>query len=223
VDLMVGKLKRLPETTQEALKQLACLGNVVEIATLTLVQGESEEEIHKALWKAVRAGLIFQQESSYKFLHDRIQQAAYSLIPEEHRAEVHLRIGRALLVSMTADQLGEHLFDVANQFSRGASRLVDRDEKAQVATIDLRSGRKAKASAAYASARAYFSAGTALLDEKDWASHYELMFSLWLERAECEFLTGNFDTAEQLIGELLQRRASKVDQASTISRSNCMK
>ena len=83
-----------------------------------------------------------------------------------------------------------------------------------MATIDLRAGRKAKASAAYASAHAYFSAGMALLDERDWGSQYELTFSLWLERAECEFLTGNFEKAEQLIGELLQRGASKVDQAA---------
>ena len=214
VDLMAGKLKRLSATTQEALKQLACLGNVAEIATLALVHGETEEAMHAALWEAVRAGLVFRQESAYKFLHDRIQQAAYSLIPEEHRADVHLRIGRALLASMTADELAEHLFDVANQLNRGAARLIDRDEKAQVATINLRAGRKAKASAAYASARAYFAAGMALLDERDWGSQYELTFSLWLERAECEFLTGNFDKAEQLIGELLQRGASKVDQAA---------
>ena len=115
---------------------------------------------------------------------------------------------------MTADELAEHLFDVANQFNRGAARLVDRDEKAQVATIDLRAGRKAKASAAYASACVYFAAGMALLDERDWGSQYELMFSLWLERAECEFLSGNFDKAEQLIVELLQRGVSKVDQAA---------
>ena len=205
VDLMAGKLKRFSATTQEALKQLACLGNVAEIATLTLVHGETEEAMHAALWEAVHAGLVFRQDSAYKFLHDRIQQAAYSLIPEEHRAEVHLRIGRVLLASMTADELAEHLFDVANQLNRGAARLVDRDEKAQVATIDLRAGRKAKASAAYASACVYFAAGMALLDERDWGSQYELMFSLWLERAECEFLTGNFDKAEQLIAELLQR------------------
>src|SRR5208337_1581897 len=118
-----------------------------------------------------------------------IQQAAYSLIPEAHRAEVHLRIGRALLASMTIDQLAEHLFDVANQFNRGAARLIDRDEKAQVATIGLRAGRKAKASAAYASAGAYFSAGMSLLDESDWGSRYELTFSVWLERAECEVLS----------------------------------
>jgi PAS domain S-box-containing protein len=214
VDLMAGKLKRFSANTREALKHLACLGNVAEIATLAMVQGETEEAIHGALWEAVRAGLIFQQEGTYKFLHDRIQQAAYSLISEEHRAEVHLALGRALLAGMTPDQLADHLFDVANQLNRGAARLIDRDEKAQVATIDLRAGRKAKASAAYASARAYFSTGMALLDERDWSSQYELTFSLWLERMECEFLTGSFDTAEQLLREILQRGASKVDQAA---------
>jgi PAS domain S-box-containing protein len=214
VDFMAGKLTRFSFTTQEALKQLACLGNVAQVATLALVHGETEETMHAALWEAVRAGLILQQESTYRFLHDRIQQAAYSLIPEDDRAEVHLRIGRVLLANMTADQFAEHLFEVANQLNRGAALLIDRDEKAQVAAIDLRAGRKAKASTAFASACAYFSSGTALLDETAWGSQYELMFSLWLERAECELLCGNFETAEQLIVELLERGASKVDEAA---------
>jgi PAS domain S-box-containing protein len=214
VELMAGKLRRLSSTTQEALKQLACLGNVAPTAALAVVHGETEEAMHAALWGAVHAGLVFREDGAYKFLHDRIQQASYTLIPEEHRAEVHLRIGRVLLASMTVDELAEHLFDVANQFNRGATLLADRDEKAQVATINLRAARKAKVSTAYASACAHLAAGTALLDERDWSSQYELMFSLRLERAECEFLTGNFGIAEQLIGELLQRAASKVDQAA---------
>jgi predicted ATPase len=214
VDLMTGKLQRFSAITQEALKQLACLGNVAEIAALCLVHSETEEAMHAALWDAVHAGLVFRLENTYKFLHDRIQQAAYTLIPEEHRAEVHLRIGRVLRASMTADELADHVFDIANQFNRGAARLVDRDEKAQVATIDLHAGRNAKASAAYASACVYFAAGMALLDERDWGREYALMFSLRLECAECEFLTGNFDLAEQLIVELLRREASKVDRAA---------
>jgi predicted ATPase len=214
VDLMVGKLKRLSGATRAALQQLACLGNQVEIPTLTLVHGESEEEIHTALLEAARTGLILRREGSYAFLHDRVQEAAYALIPEGERAGAHLRIGRVLLASMTADGLAEHLFNVANQLNRGAALLIDRDEKVRVATIDLRAGRKAKVSAAYASARAYFSAGMALLAERDWSSQYELTFSLWLERAECELLTGNFENAEQLIVELLRRGASKVDQAA---------
>jgi predicted ATPase len=213
VELVAGKLRRFSVKTQKALKQFACLGNVAEIATLTLVHGVTEEAMHAALWEALHAGLVFRLDSAYKFMHDRIQQAAYSLIPEDQRAEVHLCIGRVLLASMDEDELAEHLFDVATQFNRGATRLVDPDEKAQVATIDLRTGRKAKASAAYASARVYFAAGTALLEERNWGSRFELMFNLWLERAECEFLSGNFDQAEQFIMELLQRGRSKVDQA----------
>jgi PAS domain S-box-containing protein len=115
---------------------------------------------------------------------------------------------------MTADSLAEHLFDVSNQLNRGAARLVDRDEKTKVATIDLRAGRKAKASAAYASANVYLAAGMALLDETYWASQYELMFSLRLECAACQFLTGEFDTTEQLLVGLLQRAAAKVDRAA---------
>ncbi|HXC78384.1 MAG TPA: hypothetical protein VNU19_15210, partial [Candidatus Acidoferrum sp.] len=214
VDLMVRKLQRLSITTQDALKHLACLGNTVEIGTLALIQSNTEEEMHRRLWEAVHAGLIIHQGNVYQFLHDRIQQAAYSTLPEEHRAAVHLSIGRKLLANMTADELTEQLFEVANQLNRGATLIVDRDEKAQVATINLRAGRKAKASAAYASARAYLASGMALLDERDWSSRYELTFSLWIERAQCELQSGNFEKAEKLIVELMRRGATKVDQAA---------
>jgi predicted ATPase/signal transduction histidine kinase len=219
VELMAGKLRRLSVRTQEALKQLACLGNIAEIATLTLVQGETAETVHAALWEAVCAGLVVHLEETYKFLHDRIQQAAYSLIPEEQRAGVHLRIGRMLLARMTADQLADHLFDVANQLNRGAERLIDRDERVRVATIDLRAGRKAKASAAYVSAGAYFAAGLTLLDQPDWGIQHELIFSLTLELAECELLGGGMERAAQLIEELLQRAASDVEFAD----ASCLK
>ncbi len=213
VDLMVEKLKRLSGRTQTALQTLACLGHVVEFTTLTRVFRKSEEEIHISLLEPVRAGLILCLEGSYAFLHDRIQEAAYALIPDGDRAGAHLGIGRVLLAAMSEEQLAEQPFDVANQFNRGAVLLVDWNEKAEAAAINLRAGRKAKASTAYASAREYFSLGMALL-ESDWSSQHELMFSLCLERAECEFLTGNIDTAEQLIGELLQHGISKIDQAA---------
>ena len=213
VDLMLGKLRRLPSQTQTALQQLACLGNVADIGLLSLSTGQSPEELHARLWEAVRTGLILRLEKSYAFLHDRIHEAAYALIPGNARAELHLRIGRRLLAG-SADGLTEHLFDVANQLDRGATLLVDDDEKVRVATIDLEAGRRAKTSAGYASARAYFAAGMALLGEGDLGRPYRLRFGLALERAECELLCGNLEAADHLIGALLPWAQSKVDEAA---------
>jgi predicted ATPase/GAF domain-containing protein len=214
VDLMLGKLRRLPRQTQTALQQLACLGNEADIALLSLALGQSHEELQAPLWDAARTGLILLLEGSYAFLHDRIREAAYALIAESAGADVHLRIGRKLLARLTADGLAEHLFDVANQLNRGAKLLVDHAEKVQVAAIDLKAGRKAKASAAFAVAREYFAAGLALLGEGDTGSQYELQFSLALECAECELVTGDFDAAGQRIKQLLPLVASKVDEAA---------
>ena len=215
VDLMVGKLRKLPVQTQDILQLAACLGNKFDLRSLALVSGMSDVE--QCLSPAVHEGLIIHTNGSAKFLHDRIQQAAYSLIPEVHRDAVHLRIGRVLMTSLVADDMAEQLFDVVNQLNHGSALLIDPDEKAQVAELNLRAGRKAKVSTAYPSACVYLSAGMALLDDSCWTSRYELGFSLWLERATCEFLSGNFEFAEQLIVDLLPRSVSKTDKAAVYS------
>ncbi|MFC0397933.1 ATP-binding sensor histidine kinase [Paraburkholderia rhizosphaerae] len=227
VDLMVDKLRQLPRAAQQTLQLAACLGNTFDLRHLALVSGHaatqdrhglSLSESEQGLATAVRASLIVCSNGTGKFLHDRIQQAAYSLIPEADRAEAHLRIGRTLLANLNAEELAEHVFDVANQYNRGAALVIGRDEKAQVAALDLRAGHRAKVSAAYASASVYLAAGIALFDDSDWDTQYRLMFSLRLERAECAYLTGEFAQAEQLIAELLQRGASKIDVAAVYER-----
>jgi PAS domain S-box-containing protein len=213
VDLMAGKLKRFSATTQEALKQLACLGNIAPTATLALVHGTAEEAVHAALWEAVRAGLVFREDSAYKFLHDRIQQAAYTLIPEEQRAEVHLRIGRVLLAGMTPNGLADHMFEIVNQLNCGVALIVAPGEREQLAELNLIAGKRAKASTAYGSALSYLVAGAALLAGDCWEQRYQLAFALELNRAECEFLTGDLEAAEERLSMLSCRVANLVDQA----------
>jgi PAS domain S-box-containing protein len=213
-DLMVGKLSRLPGRAQDVLKLFACLGNTAEIAALAMVRGEPEAAIDSHLREAVRGGLVLRLDANYTFLHDRVQEAAYSLIPVDQRATFHLRIGRCLVAGLSNEKLTEQIFDVVNQFNRGAADISDPDERALAADLNLSAGRKAKASTAYASAARYFGVGMALLGPSGWATRYDLAFALMLERAECSFLFSQFDETESLIAELLRKAASKVDKAA---------
>ncbi|MFP2927953.1 AAA family ATPase [Pyxidicoccus sp. 3LG] len=214
VALMVGKLTRLPAGTREALTQLACLGSSAEVALLTMLHGCSDEVAHEQLWAAVRAGLVLRMDGTYKFLHDRIQEAAYSLIPEGTWAAVHLRIGRLLSSRTAPEQLEEKIFDIVNQLDRGAALLTSREERERVAELNLIAGRRARRSAAYVSALKYLTAGAELLGEDSWERRYALTFELQFHRAECEFLTGELDAAKERLELLSRRAASLVDVAA---------
>lgn len=213
VDLMTGQLGRLPATTLEALKQFACLGNVAEIATLNMVCGQSEEALHAALWETVHAGLVIRQEKTYAFLHDRVQEAAYSLIPEATRAEAHRSIGRLLLAHTPEEKREETIFEIVNQLNRGAALIVSKAEREDLAALNLTAAKRAKASTAYASALTYLAAGAALLAEDLWERQHDLAFSLEINRAECEFLTGATIAADERLAALSYRAANTVERA----------
>jgi PAS domain S-box-containing protein len=213
-DLMVGKLTRLPVETQAALQQLACLGNVAEITMLSIVLGKSNADVRSDLWDAVRLELVEHLEGSYKFIHDRVQEAAYSLIPDRLRAEAHLRIGRLLAAHTPAERREEAIFEIVNQLNRGAALITSRDERERLAELNLLAGQRAKATTAYASALTYLTAGAALLPKDSWERRHELTFALELHRAECEFLTGALTEAEERSTELSTRAANTVEQAT---------
>ncbi|WP_425157608.1 ATP-binding protein, partial [Candidatus Binatus sp.] len=214
VDLMVGMLNRLPLETQKALSQLACIGNSAEFALLTMVYQRSKEEMHDTLWEAVRTGLVFRSEGAYRFLHDRVQEAAYSLIPEELRAAAHLRIGRLLAAHTPEEKRKEAIFEIVNQLNRAVALITSQDEREQLAELNLIAGKRAKASTAYTSALKYLIAGAALLVEDSWERRHELTFPLELHRAECEIQNGQSAAAEERLTMLSSRAANTVELAA---------
>src|SRR5580700_3365898 len=214
VDLLVSKVARLPVKTQRALRQLACLGNVATIAMLSTVLEAPEEQVHAALWPAVRQELVEHLEDSYKFMHDRVQEAAYSLIPEALRAEAHLRIGRLLAAQTPTEKREEAVFDIVGHLNRGAALITQREERDQLAELNLIAGKRAKGSTAYASALTYLIAGAAQLADDSWERRRELIFALELNRAACEFLTGQSSVAEERLAVLSKRATTTVEQAN---------
>ena len=213
VDLMARRLRRLPPASQEALKLLAGLGNHADFATLAKLHGGSDDGMHGSFRAAVRSGAVLSQKEGYKFVHDRVQEAAYALIPVEFRAAHHLRIGRLLFQGTAPEKLAEKVFDIVNQMNSAAPTALDEAEAHVVARLNLLAGQKAKGATAYASAASYLCAGMASIGEQGWQSCYEVAVELQLERAECELLNSNSEQAALLIDEVLRRGRSKLERA----------
>ncbi|WP_433770510.1 trifunctional serine/threonine-protein kinase/ATP-binding protein/sensor histidine kinase [Pseudomonas putida] len=214
VDLMVDKLTRLPADTQHALQQLACLGNVAAIGALATAMEVPKAQLRTVLWEAIRQELVERLDGAYAFVHDRIHEAAYSLIPRESRAQAHLRIGRLLAAQTPAQGLEEAIFEIVGQLNRGAALLTELSEREQLAEYNLIAGQRAKASSAYASALAYLTTGAQLLGEDCWARRNGLSFALELNRAECEFLTGQLALADERLIALSRRVMTVIERAS---------
>ncbi|MEE9474149.1 MAG: serine/threonine-protein kinase PknK, partial [Candidatus Hydrothermarchaeaceae archaeon] len=230
VDLMVKRLKSLPEGTQEVLRLASCMGNRFDLKTLSIIHERKQTETLDHLWRAIAEEYILPQdenyklvsalkekevgvESRFKFLHDRVQQASYSLIPIEERKAVHLRIGRLLLENTKEEELEEKVFDIAGQLNRSIELITEEPERLRLAGLNLTAGRKAKASTAFNSALSYFTKGTEALKEAAWRTHYEMMFDLHRERAEAEYLNGNFEKSEELINQLLEKAKTDIERA----------
>jgi PAS domain S-box-containing protein len=213
VDLLLSKLRRLSPRTQAAVAELACLGNSVETVTLAAARGSSTEEVQAALAEAVQAGLIFASDWGYRFMHDRVQEAGYALLPGEERAGTHLRIARHLTARLSEEEVANRVFDLIDQWNRSADRITDAGELAESMRLNALAGAKAKSSAAYASARAYYERAVALLPREAWSAQHGTALDLHLALAECECLIGSYGRSADLLDLTLSHASTAIDRA----------
>lgn len=212
-DLMLIKLERLPEGTRDVLRILACLGNDATTLLLTTALGGDQTLLEEALWPAMHAGLVTYHAGTCSFRHDRIQEAAYRLIPEGARPGAHLEIGRRLAAGTPSEAVPDRIFEIVGQLNRGAALIHATSERERVAELNLLAGERAKAATAYSSALGCLAAGAALLRGDGWERRPELAFALAIHRAECEFLTGALPEAEARLADLADRASSLPDLA----------
>ncbi|KFE70692.1 trifunctional serine/threonine-protein kinase/ATP-binding protein/sensor histidine kinase [Hyalangium minutum] len=216
VDFMVRKLRQLPLGTQHQLRLAACVGNAFSERILRVISNlEDATEVEQGLDPALQEGLVSRTgPEQYRFLHDRIQQAAHALIPPEERKAVHLRIGRLLLASLSPDEVQANLFDVVGQLNTGAELITDPQERHRVARLNAEAGKKAQAATAFRSAVSYLAMAFQLLPGNPWETDPELAFKLQLDQASCEFMSGNTVQARQLVEALRHRARTRVEIAA---------
>ncbi|MBD2302910.1 ATP-binding sensor histidine kinase [Nostoc sp. FACHB-190] len=233
VEFMATQLQKLPSETQEVLKLAACIGNSFDLTTLAIIYQQSPDNTATALWKALQEGLILPHSQMYKFylnydvaeknigniekvvyrfLHDRVQQAAYSLIPESQKQATHLNIGQLLLSNLAVPELENRIFDIVNQLNIGIALIQDIHQKEQLAQLNLQAGNKAKAATAYSASVSYLNTGVALLNPDSWQSQYELTLKLYESLAEAEYLNTNFAKSKYLIDQTLLSARHSLDK-----------
>jgi len=232
VEFMVRRLQKLPEATQEVLKIAACIGNQFDLQTLVFICEQSEEEVAAHLWVALQEELVlpiseaykfFQGDQledkveemvaiNYRFLHDRVQQAAYSLIPEDQIQTTHLLIGRLLLHRTSPRNIEDKIFDIVNQINLGIDLITQPSERYQIAKLNFTAGKKAKIATAYVASLNYSETACSLLSKDCWQQNYKFTLLLYELMADTAYLTGNFTRAEMLINILLSNAINILDQ-----------
>ncbi len=234
IDLLASKIQRLPNATQQCLKLAACIGYQFSIETLEKLS----EQAVISLWDAVAEGLIvpvepksdyvpyhslpsqestgtsdsYQVLTQYRFTHDRIQQAAYSLIPIEYKQHIHKQVGELLLQIIPSQKIEQHIFDIVNQLNMAMPLIVKPEMRLQLAHLNLLAGRKARVAAAYGRGLKYLSTGILLLGSHSWQKHYELTLSLTIEAAETAFLCGDMVQMKGLAEIVLQQAQNVLDK-----------
>jgi predicted ATPase/signal transduction histidine kinase/FixJ family two-component response regulator len=219
VDLMIGKLNKLPYTTQQNLKLAACIGAGFDLNTLSIISEKTPGEVFPELVVAAQSGLILTQSEldeqllvqDYKFLHDRVQQAAYALIDESQKQVVHLQIGRNLLEKTLPEQLSKRLFEIIDHLNHGIEMVTAQAERNEIARLNLIAGQKAKAAIAHNMAQKYLATARVLLADSSWQTDYELTLDLYLETTEVAYLCGNFEQVEFWVGIVLQEAKTVLD------------
>jgi predicted ATPase/signal transduction histidine kinase len=226
VELMEQKILKLDRPTRQLLQLAACIGIDFDTEMITALSPIAPDQIPHTLATAVQEGLVIPLTSPgpltlgqlkpqtagsspapiayFQFLHDRVRQTIYGLIPAAERQQLHWQIGQRLLQKMVQRRQDDQLFEVVNQLNLGKGLITDSGSGQELAHLNLKASRRAKPAAAYRSALQYVLAGISLLPPDSWTSDYELTHDLWLEQAECQYLGGDFPAAEAAFAEICQ-------------------
>ncbi|MEW6187432.1 MAG: diguanylate cyclase [Thermodesulfobacteriota bacterium] len=213
VEFLAERLGLLPPDTLRLLCICACLGNRFEAQTPADLAVCSLDQTLETLGILEREGLIIFRTGLYHFVHDRIREAAYSLLSPEHKAAIHYQAGHLALSRIIGEDFGGRLFYIVDQLNLGRGLLPGQAEKNLLAGLNLRAGIKAKESTAYRAAVNYLNKGLELLPQDSWQTDIPLTYALHSQGMECRYLDRDFEGAEKLFKIIISKASNRLDKA----------
>lgn len=207
VELLIRKIQALPTGAQEVLKLGACIGNAFDLHTLSVISEKGEEELRESLEIALTDQLVYPTGGNvYKFIHDRIHQAAYTLIADKDKKPVHLQIGRMLVktfgivdTSTVSEEAEKNIFTIVNHLDMGIDLITGEEEKIRLARLNYEAAHNAKVSAAYTLGEEYVKTAVRLLPGDCWQTAPDLALTIHNEAIQLSYLCGKFDEMENFV------------------------
>ncbi|MEM6502432.1 MAG: AAA family ATPase, partial [Cyanobacteria bacterium P01_C01_bin.89] len=238
VAFMVARLRQLPEATQGVLKLAACIGNRFDLNTLALVSEQSPDQVATALWAALQVELIVPENQTYKvfqgdiglgdngtseevtvnyrFLHDRVQQGTYALIPEVERAATYSRIGQLLLGQFDQDDSDRPIFDIVGYLNFGRDSLEDKADRLRLAQLNHAAAAKAWASTAYDAAIAHCRIALDLLGEQCWHEEHGLTLALHNLIGSAQLSSAAYKDLQETVNIVFGHVTSPIERTPTL-------
>ncbi|TNE46295.1 MAG: GAF domain-containing protein [Deltaproteobacteria bacterium] len=240
--LLVTSLQQQPKETQRMLQIAACLGHRFAPAALSALLETTESlprtESHPAtaqtqettrlhpelearnagqyelqLQHCVRLHLLSKEEDGrYRFVHDRVQEAAYELMSDDERAETHLLVGRYLLSQRETNTESERLYEIIGHLQQGFSEDIDTSERLAFVQLAYHAARQARRDGAFESSLGFLDWGVQRLGPNRWTEHYELTLALIRLIAEVAPGCRQREQAEEYVDELLREGKTLEEQ-----------
>jgi predicted ATPase/serine phosphatase RsbU (regulator of sigma subunit)/tRNA A-37 threonylcarbamoyl transferase component Bud32 len=223
VELMTNKIDQLPKKTSKVLQLAACIGNQFDLAILAIIYEQNQTETLDVLQPAFAEGLILPldgnykhvdtlEKSQFKFLHDRIQQAAYALIDDDQKQAVHLQIGRLLLKNTPTDMLENKVFEIVEHFNHSIDLIDNYAERLEISQLNLMAGQKAKMATAHGASIKYLQIGMMLLSSNSWKTDYNLTLNLYVAGTEVAYLSHDFEKMASFANIVLDKAQEIMDK-----------
>jgi len=214
VDILIKKITTLPEETQAILKICACIGNQFDLQTISHISGKLIDEVLAHFSLSTEEGFVYLSGDTYQFQHDQIQAAVYKMMPKEENEALHYRIGNFLLENVNEKELQDKIIDIVDQLNVCRSLISSPEEVQQLSELNLRAGQKARTSAAYESALAYFKIGIDLSGIHCWKSNYDLSLSLHNEAAEAAYMNTQYNEFKYFSEIVLNNAKTLLDRVN---------
>ena len=215
--LMTAKIERLEDSSRDILKFASCVGDEFDVELLVDLTDRDRSLLDSALHALVDEGLVVPCREGFRFVHDRVREAAQALWSDEERSRLHHDAAILLLEKTPPEALPGRSFEIADHLNRAADR-ISQAERVRVTEINLMAAKRALGKGAAATADGYLAMGREFFSVLDWRDHPELAFDLLLQSAESALQTRRFDEALRLLGELEARPLSSIQFAQVVAK-----